>query len=114
MLSEGGDDVIVAPIQLDLQSAVDDSPRFRASVYRNEEELDALARILDNLIKALRNCLELGARNLARWSLIPDWLQDLQKQWESCHPLSAAFSNRPCLVGRRLCCRCNVADFTIL
>lgn len=61
MASPGAANVTLAPIRLDLQAAIEDSPQFRASLYRNEEELDVLASIVENLIKGVRTCLELGA-----------------------------------------------------
>lgn len=53
--------IIPATIGLEFDDAVDDSPLFRASLQRNEDELDELSSILDTLVKSSRSCLEYAA-----------------------------------------------------
>lgn len=53
--------IITADIGLDFDDAVNDSPLFRASLQRNEDELDELSTILDTLVKSSRSCLEYAA-----------------------------------------------------
>lgn len=51
-----------ATLDLPLSSVATDSPQFRATLQRNEDELDSLARWLDTLIRTLRLHLDETAR----------------------------------------------------
>jgi hypothetical protein len=53
--------VSTAAILLKVDLAVGDSPTFRASLQRNEDQLDELSFILETLVKSSRSCLEHAA-----------------------------------------------------
>lgn len=53
----------LAPVDLPLEEVLTDSPTIRASLQRNEDQLDELSSILDSVVKSSRNCLEHASSN---------------------------------------------------
>ena len=59
--SNSSNRVVRAGVELGFINAADDSPLFRATLQRNEDELEELHQILETVVRSSRSCLEHAA-----------------------------------------------------